>query len=299
LLDIIELKNNLKGKFIENSPLKNHNWFKVGGMADYLFIPENLEDLIYFLKNKPKSLQITIIGAGSNILVKDSGVKGCVIKLSNFNSIKKISETKLEVQSGVLNISLANFAKEEEIGGFEFISGIPGSIGGGIAMNAGCYGREFKDILLNVSAVDFDGNLHSFENIQCGFSYRNCSLSKNLIFITAIFNGYKDIKSNIQEKLDNIKTQREEQQPKKVLTGGSTFANPEGNKAWQLIDSVGLRGYKIGGAFFSEKHCNFIINDGTATALDIQSLINEAIKRVKDKHNIILHPEIKIIGKDN
>ncbi len=301
--------NNLKGTLKCNYPLKNLNWFKVGGVAEYFFSPLNIEDLIFFLKNKPKNKPITILGAGSNVLINDDGIKGFVVKLNNFNNSYFLEDGKIFAEAGTLNISVSNLAlkgfknKKGNIkiqGGFEFLSGIPGGIGGAITMNAGAFGREFCDICVSVKALSLNGDIIDLSNKNLGFSYRKNSLQESLIFISAIMQGYDDSSDIVKEKIQIIKQSREDNQPKKVLTGGSTFANPTENnpqayKAWQLIDMVGLRGYNIGDAGFSEKHCNFIINYGNATASDIKTLIIEAKSRVKNQFNIDLYQEIKFI----
>ncbi|MFL1781350.1 UDP-N-acetylmuramate dehydrogenase [Candidatus Hepatincolaceae symbiont of Richtersius coronifer] len=324
----------LKGKFASDFPLKNLNWFKVGGKAQYFYSPYDSKELKGFLQNANngllKYLPIYIIGAGSNVLIRDKGIKGIVIKLNNFTGITlsksfKATDTLeadafyLEVEAGTLNISVANFAYNNSIGGLEFLSGIPGTIGGGIAMNAGAFGREYKDILVETKAIDYEGNHHTFKLRDLKLSYRDNGLlhevnaegpstqvkKRNLIFTSALIKGYFKDSSLILQEMSYIKKTREINQPSKVRTGGSTFANPEkGNlnkeyytlKAWQLIDKAGLRGYSVGGAKISDLHCNFIINYNNATASDIEKLINKVIKTVKDKFQIVLTTEIKILG---
>ncbi len=297
------IKKLLKGDFKTNVSLKNFSWFKTGGSAEYFFEPYDLEDLIVFLKNKPSNIPVFILGAGSNILISDNGFNGVVIKLNAFNKISYMGDAKIYAESGSFNLSVANFAKdclmEYDLGitCFEFLSGIPGSIGGGIYMNAGAFGSEFKDILSQVTALDLQGNIHEFAVDDLGLSYRANALPEQFIFIGATFQGKIDSKNIIIAKMIHIKHTRELNQPQKVKTGGSTFANPTGNKkAWELLDAVGMRGYRIGGAYFSDKHCNFLINDNNATSNDIENLIQLAKQRVKDKFNIDLHAEIKIIS---
>ncbi|XWO13841.1 UDP-N-acetylenolpyruvoylglucosamine reductase [Candidatus Hepatincola sp. Pdp] len=286
------------GRVNYNHSLKNLNWFKVGGEADAFFIPQDTKDLQLFLKNKPQDVAFFVVGAGSNILIRDGGFKGVVIKLSNLNKMSKVADYEIYTEAGCLNISVANFAKDLQIGGLEFLSGIPGSIGGAITMNAGAFAYEFKDVCTTVNALNLQGELVNFTNEEMGFSYRQNSLEEPYIFIGANLQGQAKDEDEILIAMEKIKESREESQPKKVLTGGSTFTNPKGFKAWELIDRAGLRGYSIGGASFSEKHCNFIINDGSATAADIENLISYAIKKVAEKFNILLHPEIKIIGEN-
>ena len=297
------IKKILKGDFKTNVSLKNFSWFKTGGNAKYFFEPYNLDDLIVFLQNKPSNLPIFILGAGSNILIDDNGFNGIVIRLNAFNKISYMGNAQIYAEAGAFNLSVANFAKdclmENDLGVtcFEFLSGIPGSIGGGIYMNAGAFGGEFKDILSCVTALDLQGNIHEFAVDDLGLSYRANALPKQFIFIGATFTGKIDSKNIIIAKMTNIKNTRELNQPQKVRTGGSTFANPAGNKkAWELLDAVGMRGYRIGGAYFSDKHCNFLINDNNATSSDIENLIQLAKQRVNDQFSIELHTEIKIIS---
>lgn len=297
--------DSLRGIFKYNYPLKNLNWFKVGGEAEFFFSPSDLEDLIIFLKNRPKDIPLNILGVGSNVLIKDKGVKGFVVKLNNLNDVYFLENGNIFAQCGALNISVSNLAlkglNRKSKGGFEFLSGIPGSIGGAIAMNAGSFGREFADICVSVKALNLDGDIVEKSCEEMGFSYRKNSIDEPLIFISAVMLGINNDFDIVKSKIQAIKNAREETQPKKVLTGGSTFANPTHNnpeayKAWQLIDMVGLRGYKVGNAGFSEKHCNFIINYGDSKSSDIENLIAEAKIRVKEKFNIDLHQEIKLIG---
>ncbi|MCL2566581.1 MAG: UDP-N-acetylmuramate dehydrogenase [Alphaproteobacteria bacterium] len=300
------LIDNLRGVLKKDYPLKNLNWFKVGGTAEYFFVPADVEDLIFFLQNKPIDLAITILGAGSNALISDMGVHGVVVKLSNLNSCYFLEDGTIFAEAGCLNSNISQLALRGDKnivppqGGLEFLSGIPGSIGGAITMNAGSFGREFCDICVSVQALTLEGKIINLDKEDLGFAYRKNSISMPLIFISSILKGYSDIPENINKKLNDIKIKREDSQPKKVLTGGSTFANPKENnpkgyKAWELIDKVGLRGYRIGDAGFSQKHCNFIINYGSAKAEDIEKLIIEAQHRVKEEFGILLHQEIKLI----
>ncbi|MDR2007433.1 MAG: UDP-N-acetylmuramate dehydrogenase [Alphaproteobacteria bacterium] len=285
----------IRGVWKENYPLKNLNWFKVGGNAEYFFAPTDVADLVFFLKNRPMDLPITVLGAGSNVLVSDNGVRGVVVRLNNLDNCYVMEGGKIFAEAGALNMSVSNLALRNNQGGFEFLSGIPGSIGGAITMNAGSFGREFCDVCVSVSALTLNGEMLNLSVQDMGFTYRKNGISEPLIFISATMQGFSDTAENIKSKMDDIKTKREETQPKKVLTGGSTFANPASHKAWELIDKVGLRGYKIGDAGYSDKHCNFIINYGNATAADIEQLILEAQKRVFKEFGIELHSEIKFI----
>lgn len=289
----------VRGEYRENYPLAKATWFGVGGNADILFRPADENDLAHFIKNKPANVAFDCFGVFSNLIVRDKGYRGVVIRLGReFNFNKKIDEEKIEVGAATLDANLARFACENEIGGLEFFIGVPGTLGGAIAMNAGAYGSELKDVLVSAKAIDESGNIIEIKNSEFGFKYRGHSLNKNLIFISAILQGKKDKKENILEKMNHITSSREATQPVRTKTGGSTFKNPANSdkKAWQLIDEAGCRGLKIGGATVSEKHCNFLINEGSATASDIINLGEEVRKRVFDKSGIMLEWEIKIIG---
>lgn len=288
----------VRGRYTENADLSKTNWFRVGGPAEVLFKPADLADLQHFLKNKP-ACPVTILGVGSNIIVRDGGIEGVVIKLGREFVGMEIKDGLLEVGSACLDGNVALFAAENNIAGLEFLSGIPGTIGGAIAMNGGAYGTETKDILVKAEAVDLNGNLHSFTNEQLKFTYRKCGalLERPLLFTKAWLKGTAGNREEILERINKIKAEREETQPVRSRTGGSTYKNPEGHKAWQLIDAAGLRGFSIGGAQVSEKHCNFFINTGDAKSADLENLIKEVQERVLKNSGITLEPEIKIIGK--
>ncbi len=298
------LSKNFINKFNikEQQSLKNLNWFKVGGVAEYFFSPKDLLQLKDFLKHLPKDINITILGAGSNVLIRDGGIDGVVIKLTHLNSIKLDVGGVVKAQSGALNLSVANFALEKSLSGLEFLSGIPGSLGGGLAMNAGAFEKEFKDVVISCKAITLKGEEIELLNSDMGFKYRENSLKEQVIFTSVLLHGVRDDAVNIENKMKEIALKREETQPKKVLTGGSTFANPNNAdknalKAWQLIDKAGLRGHIIGGASFAEKHCNFIINHNNATSRDIEDLILLAQSKVKEQFGVDLKSEIKILGK--
>lgn len=288
----------VRGRLTQNADLSKTNWFRVGGPAEVLFKPADLADLQHFLKNKP-ACPVMILGVGSNIIVRDGGIDGVVLKFGREFAGMEIKDGILEVGAAGLDGNVSLFAAEYEIAGLEFLSGIPGSIGGAIAMNGGAYGTEMKDILVKAEAVDLDGVLHSFTNEQLKFSYRKCGalLEKPLIFTKAWLKGKPGNKDEILARINQIKTEREESQPVRSRTGGSTYKNPEGHKAWQLIDAAGLRGFSIGGAQVSEKHCNFFINTGDAKAADLENLIKHVQEKVLQNSGIRLEPEIKIIGK--
>ena len=289
----------IRGVFKQNYNLKHLTWLKVGGDADIFFKPEDIEDFKTFLKENNNRFPITVIGAGSNLIVRDKGVEGIVIKLGrNFTDIQFIDNNLIVAGAGCLNSNLAKFCLVNSIAGFEFLVGIPGTVGGGVAMNAGSYGREFKDIVASVEVLDTEGNLIIIPVDRIGFSYRTNSLPKDLIFTRVFFQAKnKEDTNKIKQKMDEISAIRSSSQPVSEKTGGSTFANPEGFKAWELIDKAGLRGVRVGGACMSEMHCNFMINDNNATATDMENLGELIRQKVKENSGIELQWEIKRIGK--
>lgn len=289
----------IRGVFKQNYNLKHLTWLKVGGDADIFFKPEDIEDLKTFLKENNNRFPITVIGAGSNLIIRDKGVEGIVIKLGrNFTDIQFIDNNLIVAGAGCLNSNLAKFCLVNSIAGFEFLVGIPGTVGGGVAMNAGSYGREFKDIVASVEVLDTEGNLIIIPVDRIGFSYRTNSLPKDLIFTRVFFQAKnKEDPNKIKQKMDEISAIRSSSQPVSEKTGGSTFANPEGFKAWELIDKAGLRGVRVGGACMSEMHCNFMINDNNATATDMENLGELVKQKVKENSGIELQWEIKRIGK--
>ncbi len=289
----------IRGVFKQNYNLKHLTWLKVGGDADIFFKPEDIEDLKTFLKENNNRFPITVIGAGSNLIIRDKGVEGIVIKLGrNFTDIQFIDNNLIVAGAGCLNSNLSKFCLVNSITGFEFLIGIPGTVGGGVAMNAGSYGREFKDIVASVEVLDTEGNLIIIPVDRIGFSYRTNSLPKDLIFTRVFFQAEnKEDPNKIKQKMDEISAIRSSSQPVSEKTGGSTFANPEGFKAWELIDKAGLRGVRVGGACMSEMHCNFMINDNNATATDMENLGELVKQKVKENSGIELQWEIKRIGK--
>ncbi|MDG1436407.1 MAG: UDP-N-acetylmuramate dehydrogenase [Rickettsiaceae bacterium] len=288
-----------KGICKPNYNLAHLLWLKVGGEADIFFKPHDVEDLSEFLKDNIKKLPVTVIGAGSNIIVRDQGIEGVVVKLGrNFTGIEILADGTLSVGAACLNFNLAKFAQANSFAGFEFLVGIPGTTGGGVAMNAGAYGNEFKDIVLSVEAVDQQGSVHNIPSKDIGFSYRHNALPEGLIFTKIIFKTRKGNASSIKEEMDKINQSRESTQPITEKTGGSTFANPPGHKAWELIDAAGLRGKQIGGASMSSKHCNFMINNGEATAQDMEDLGEFVRSSVKKHSGVELQWEIKRIGRN-
>jgi UDP-N-acetylmuramate dehydrogenase len=287
----------LRGRLLANEPLAPLTWFRVGGAAQALFMPEDESDLAYLLANLPRDIPVTVIGLGSNLIVRDGGVAGVVIRLG-----RGFGETKIEagnrVRSGtaVPDLRVAKVAQDAGIAGLAFYRGIPGAIGGALRMNGGAYGRETKDVLIDARGVDRAGKVRTYTNAEMGFTYRHCGVPEDVIFTAALFEGSAGDRAAIAAEMDEITSKRETTQPVKSRTGGSTFKNPPGHKAWQLIDAAGCRGLIVGGAQVSELHCNFLINLGNATAADIERLGEEVRRRVKDKSGVTLEWEIKRIG---
>ena len=289
----------VRGKYKENYKLAHLTWFKVGGAADILYKPVDEDDIANFLKQNGGKLPVTVIGAGSNIIIRDGGVEGVVIKLgSGFTEIEILPEGDLLVGAACLNFNLAKFTQANGIKGFEFLVGIPGTVGGGVAMNAGSYGSEFKDIVKSVYALDKVGAQMQIPLKDIGFDYRKNSLPTNLIYTKVVFRADRGDSDEIKLKMQDINKKRAETQPITEKTSGSTFANPEGKRAWELIDQAGLRGIRIGDAVISEKHCNFMINQGNANASDMEQLGEFVKNKVKDHSGIELKWEIKRIGRN-
>lgn len=307
----------VRGRYTENAPLGESGWFKCGGKADILFKPADEEDLQYFLKNfTPSPLvgegrgegEIRAFGALSNTIIRDGGLEGVTIRLGReFGGIECLGDT-VRCGAFALDANVARVAAEAGIAGLEFLSGIPGTIGGALKMNAGCYGTETKDVLLEATALTHQGDLVRLRPEEMDMTYRHTNIPDDMIIISATFKGAKGNPATILQNIEEIKSKRESSQPIKEKTGGSTFANPsaeelsqcglsEDTKVWQLIDSVGGRGLMIGGAQMSEKHCNFMINTGNATAADLENLGEELRKRVLEKFGLTLRWEIKRIGR--
>lgn len=288
----------VKGTYRFNADLAKTNWFGVGGKADILFRPYDISDLAFFLKNKDYDLKVTIIGVGSNVIIRDGGVEGVVIKLGReFNKINHKNDV-LTVGAGCLCSNVALYSKINALSNLEFLTGIPGSIGGAIAMNAGCYHSEVADYLISAIVMDYAGNVKELKNKDFAFAYRTNKLAKDYLILEAKFKVENSTSELVGAKINEFNKNREDSQPIRNKTGGSTFKNPEGKKAWALIDEAGGRGMKIGDAQISEKHCNFMINNGNAKASDLIDLGNKVIDLVKEKTGVILEWEIKIIGRE-
>ena len=291
----------VRGRLTENAPLAPVTWFRVGGPAEILFKPADAEDLAAFVAAKPADVALTVIGVGSNLLVRDGGIPGVVVRLGrSFAGIAR-EDDALVCGAAALDLNVALFARDAGIGGLEFLSGIPGTIGGALRMNAGAYGREIADVLLRAEAIDPSGRRRWVARAELGLGYRHCDAPEDWIFVAATLRADPGDPAAIQARIAEIRDARESSQPVRARTGGSTFANPtdpraEGRKAWELIDLAGCRGLRVGGAQVSEKHCNFLINAGDATAEDIERLGEEVRARVARRFGVTLRWEIRRIG---
>jgi UDP-N-acetylmuramate dehydrogenase len=294
-----ELKNHLpelRGRLLANQALKDLTWFRVGGPAQILFMPEDEADLAYLLRQLPAGVPVSAVGLGSNLIVRDGGVPGVVVRLGRGFAGIAIEDDRVRAGAAVPDVKVAQAAQEAGIGGLAFLRGIPGAIGGALRMNGGAYGRETKDVLVEARGVDRQGNIRIFDNADMGFAYRHCGIPEDVIFTQALFAGAPADPQLIHAEMQAITEARESTQPVKSRTGGSTFKNPRGQKAWQLIDRAGCRGLKVGDAQVSEMHCNFLINLGGASAADIENLGELVRARVKENSGIELEWEIRRIG---
>ena len=287
----------LRGRLLANQALADLTWFRVGGPAQALFMPEGEEDLAYFLAQLPGDVPVTVVGLGSNLIVRDGGVPGVVIRLGRgFNEVSIEEGNRVRAGAALPDVRVAKAAQEAGVAGLSFLRGIPGAIGGALRMNGGAYGTETKDVLIEARGVDRAGRVHVFANADMHYTYRHCGVANDVIFTQALFQGRAGDPATIGAEMDKITEARESTQPVKSRTGGSTFKNPPGNKAWQLIDAAGCRGFQIGGAQVSELHCNFLINLGNATAADSETLGETVRARVKENSGVELEWEIKRIG---
>jgi UDP-N-acetylmuramate dehydrogenase len=293
----------LRGRLLANQPLAELTWFRVGGPAQVLFTPADENDLAYFLKHLPAELPVYVVGVGSNLIVRDGGMPGVVIRLAP----RAFGDTKAEGEvvtagAATLDKRVAETAAAANLAGLEFYFGIPGTIGGALRMNAGANGAETKDVLLDATGVDRKGNIHTFANADMKFVYRNCGVDPAIVFTSARFRGRPSSAEAIRARMNEVQKHRETAQPIREKTGGSTFKNPldaNGEKlsAWKLVDEAGMRGYRHGGAQVSEKHANFLINTGDATAADIEGLGEDVRAAVRAKHGVDLQWEIKRVGR--
>lgn len=298
----------VRGRLTERADIGSNSWFRVGGPAEILFRPKDCEDLSAFLAACPTDIPITVLGVCSNMIIRDGGIKGVVIKLGrDFAEIEHDKNGILTAGAAALDMNVAQYAAREGLGGLEFLSGIPGTIGGALRMNAGAYGSETVDVLAQAKVMDRDGSVHNYTPEEMHMTYRHNGLAPHFIFLSAQLKTLPEPSEIIQGRIDEIRVRRQDTQPVKARTGGSTFANPtvedlracnlpEDTKTWQLIDKVGGRGLTIGGASMSEKHCNFMLSDGEATADELERLGEEIRRRVKEQFGLTLRWEIKRIG---
>ncbi|MBO6827699.1 MAG: UDP-N-acetylmuramate dehydrogenase [Sneathiella sp.] len=295
--NIIDRLPRVRGRVRENTALSKVTWFQVGGPADVMFKPDDQDDLATFLKGTPTDIPVLALGVGSNLLVRDGGFRGVVIRLGRaFTKMEVLDGNCIRVGAGALDGNVAKFAAENNLTGVEFLSGVPGSVGGALRMNAGAYGTEMKDVLISATALDRAGNVHELSLGDMGFSYRHNAIPKDWIFTEAVLQLEVGNAEDIAAKMAEIAKSREDSQPIRSRTGGSTFANPDGAKAWELIDSVGGRGFSVGNAQVSDKHCNFLINNGGASAAELEAVGEEVRRRVFKEHDTLLRWEIVRVG---
>ena len=286
----------LRGRLLANQSLAELTWFRVGGPAQVLFMPDDEDDLAYFFANLPSDIPVTVVGLGSNLIVRDGGVAGVVIRLGRGFGDVSVEGVNLRAGAGVPDVKVARAAQQAGLSGLSFLRGIPGSVGGALRMNGGAYGREIKDALVEARAVDRSGKVYCLSNADMGFSYRHSGVPDDYVFTQALFGAAPGDRAVIAAEMDKITEAREATQPVKSRTGGSTFKNPPVQKAWQLIDAAGCRGLRVGDAQVSEMHCNFLINLGKATAADIEALGETVRQRVNESSGVALEWEIKRIG---
>ncbi len=299
--DWVDLLPPLRGRLTRQAPLAQVTWFRVGGPAELMFRPADRDDLVRFLAAKPADVPVTVIGVGSNLLVRDGGVPGAVIRLGRAFATVAVEESRIAAGAGALDLNVAFAARDAGLAGLEFLSGIPGTIGGALRMNGGAYGREITDVVTEGEALDGSGRLHRLSHGDFGFGYRHSSVPEDWIFLGATLAGQPDSPAAVAARMVEIQKAREASQPIRTRTGGSTFANPrdpqaKGAKAWQLIDAAGCRGLRVGAAQVSEQHCNFLINTGGATATDLETLGETVRRRVRAQSGVELQWEIRRIG---
>ena len=293
---LIERLPQVRGQLIKNADLAKVTWFRVGGPAEVLFRPADKDDLKTFLYELPREVAVTLLGVGSNTLIRDGGIPGVSIRLGNGFSEIKTEDHLIQAGAGAPNLKIANAARDHGLAGFEFLSGIPGALGGSIRMNAGAFGREIGEMVEMVCGLSRSGDEVQFTREDMAFSYRHTGVGVDVIFTDATLRGQPGDRRSIMRRMTEIQAERERSQPVKQATGGSTFVNPKGAKAWELIDKAGCRGLRRGNALVSEKHCNFLINQGGASAADLEGLGEDVRRRVEDQTGIILEWEIKRIG---
>jgi len=294
---VAAMPTDVRGKLTANAPLDKLTWFKTGGPADWLFEPADRDDLVQFLARVPDGTPLMALGLGSNLIVRDGGIPGVVVRLGKpFATVEVRRDGVLECGGGASGILVSSTARDASIAGLEFLRGIPGTVGGFVRMNGGAYGREVADVLVECEAVLRTGERKVLDLADLGYTYRHSELPEGSVIISAKFRGYRADPLTIQSEMDRISASREASQPLRSKTGGSTFKNPSGAKAWELVDRAGCRGLTLGGAQVSEKHTNFLINTGTATSADIEGLGEEVRRRVKDNSGVELEWEIQRVG---
>lgn len=293
---LIDRLPSVRGRLTPDAPLAGVTWFRVGGAAEVMFRPADVDDLAKFLAEKPGDVPVTVMGVGSNLLVRDRGVPGVVLRLGRGFAEITAEDRRVRAGAAALDLNVARVAAEAGLAGLEFLSGIPGTIGGALRMNAGAYGREMSDVILEAEALDGSGGRHRLSHKALGLSYRHSAVPEDWIFLEALLKGETGNPTAIGARLKEIQDAREASQPIRSRTGGSTFANPPGFKAWELIEQAGCRGLTLGGAQVSEKHCNFLINTGDATAAEIEALGELVRERVLEKTGVTLEWEIRRIG---
>lgn len=286
----------VRGELRENAPLSGITWFRTGGPAEVLFRPADLADLTAFCTALDADIGVTVLGLGSNALIRDGGLPGVTIHLGKAFGDISVDGTTVTAGAGALDVAVARAGRDRSIAGLEFLSGIPGTIGGALRMNAGAYGRETGEIVVSARAIDQSGKIHDLAPSDFGFSYRHCTVDESWIFVSAVLKGNAGDRADIDRRMTEIAADRKSSQPVQARTGGSTFKNPPGAKAWELIDAAGCRGLAVGDAQVSEQHCNFLINRGTASAADLEELGEEVRRRVKAHSGISLEWEIQRIG---
>jgi UDP-N-acetylmuramate dehydrogenase len=298
LAELGEGVKDIRGKLTPDAPMDRVTWFRAGGLAELMFQPHDVDDLVTFLKLLPEHVPLTVVGVGSNLLVRDGGIKGVVLRLSakGFGDVELVGENRIRAGAICPDKNLAAMALDNSIGGFAFYYGIPGSVGGALRMNAGANGTETKDRVIEIEAVDRKGNKVVLSNADMHYSYRKSQVPEGLIFTHATFQGYAEDRAKIRTEMDAVRHHRETVQPVREKTGGSTFKNPEGHSAWKLIDEAGCRGLQIGGAQMSPLHCNFMINIGHATGYDLENLGETVRREVFENSGILLEWEIKRLG---
>lgn len=301
-LFLLDRLPSVRGQYRVDVPLGPRTWFRVGGRADVVFRPADAEDLAGFFAGLPNDVPVVVLGVGSNVLIRDGGVEGVVVRLGRYFAEVAINGERVTAGAGALDVNVALSARDAGLAGLEFLRGIPGTVGGGLKVNAGAFGDEFKDVLVSAEAVDFSGRLHHFAADDLGLDYRSSRLADGYVFTRAEFRAEPGDCAQIDRRMADITANRNLSQPVHARTGGSTFVNPtdskaEGRKAWQLIDEAGCRGLKLGGALVSERHCNFLVNTGSATATDLEELGEMVRRRVFERFGLWLEWEICRIGR--